>query len=54
MKDNPQIKERLNSPTGSDYTFICPIVKGEILFGITRLPSRKRRRVRPFLPLLPS
>ena len=44
MKDNPQVKERLNSLTESDYTFTCSIVKGEILFGIARLPEGKRKQ----------
>ena len=44
MKDNPRVKRRLNSLTESDYPFTCSIVKGEILFGIARLPKGKRRQ----------
>ena len=44
MKDNPKVKGRLNSLTESDYPFTCSIVKGEILFGIARLPAGKRRQ----------
>ncbi len=44
MKDNPRVKGRLNSISGSDYLFTCPIVKGEIQFGIARLPDGKRRQ----------
>ena len=44
MKDNPKVKGRLNSLTESDYPFISPIVKGEILFGIARLPAGKRKQ----------
>ena len=44
MKDSPKVKGRLGSLAESDYPFICPIVKGEILFGIFRLPTGKRRR----------
>ena len=44
MKDNPEVKGRLNSLTESDYLFTCPIVKGEILFGISSLPDGKRRQ----------
>ena len=44
MKDNPKVKECLNSLTESDYHFTCPIVKGEILFGISRLLIGKRRQ----------
>ena len=44
MKDNPRVRGRLDSLTESDYHFTCPIVKGEILFGIGRLPIGKRRQ----------
>ena len=44
MKDNAKVKGRLNSLTESDYPFTCSIVKGEILFGIARLPEGKRRQ----------
>ena len=44
MRDIPKVKGRLNSLAESDYLFTCPIVKGEILFGIARLPAGKRRR----------
>ena len=44
MKDNPRVKGRLDSLGDSDYHFTCPIVKGEILFGIGRLPVGKRRQ----------
>ena len=45
MKDIPEVKGRLNSLTESDYIFTCPIVKGEILFGIVRLPAGQRQAV---------
>ncbi|MDE0323264.1 MAG: type II toxin-antitoxin system VapC family toxin [Candidatus Poribacteria bacterium] len=44
MQDNSRVKGRLDSLTESDYHFTCPIVKGEILFGIGRLPDGKRRQ----------
>ena len=44
MRDIPKVKGRLNSLAESDYLFTCPIVKGEILFGILRIPTGKRRR----------
>ena len=44
MKDNPKVKGRLNSLSESDYHFTCPIVKGEILFGICKLSAGKRRQ----------
>ncbi|MCY3549458.1 MAG: hypothetical protein OXH39_03280 [Candidatus Poribacteria bacterium] len=43
MKDILEVKGRLNSLTESDYIFTCPIVKGEILFGIGRLAVGQRR-----------
>ena len=44
MQDNSRVKGRLDSLTESDYHFTCPIVKGEIFFGIVRLPNEKRRQ----------
>ncbi len=44
MNDAPAVKARLESLVHSDYLFICPIVKGEILFGIVRLPAGQRRQ----------
>ena len=44
MEDNPNVKERLNSLAESDYPLTIPIVRGEILFGIVRLPTGRRRR----------
>ena len=44
MEDVPKVKGRLSSLAESDYPFICPIVKGEILFGIARLDAGKRRQ----------
>ena len=44
MQDNPRVKGRFDSLTESDYPFTCPIVKGEIMFGIVRLPDGKRRQ----------
>ena len=44
MRDNPKVKGQLDSLTESAYPFTCPIVKGEILFGIVRLRDGKRRQ----------
>ncbi|MYB94882.1 type II toxin-antitoxin system VapC family toxin [Candidatus Poribacteria bacterium] len=44
MQDNSRVKGRFDSLTESDYYFTCPIVKGEIMFGIVRLPQGKRRQ----------
>ena len=44
MQGNSRVKGRFDSLTESDYPFTCPIVKGEIMFGIARLPDGKRRQ----------
>ena len=44
MQENSRVKGRFDSLTESDYPFISPIVKGEIFFGIVRLPDGKRRQ----------
>ena len=44
MEDAPAITARLESLAESDYLFICPIVKGEILFGIVRLDAGPKRQ----------
>ena len=44
MRNDLKVKERLKSLTESDYPFVCPIVKGEILFGIVRHQNEQRRR----------
>jgi tRNA(fMet)-specific endonuclease VapC len=44
MEENPRVKGRLDSLAESDYPFTCPIVRGEILFGIVRPPAGKRRQ----------
>ena len=44
MQDNSKVKGRFDSLIESDYPFTSPIVKGEIFFGIFRLPDGKRRQ----------
>ena len=44
MEDVPKVKGRLDAIAESDYPFTVPIVRGEILFGIIRLPAGKRQR----------
>ncbi len=42
----PQVITHLNSLSDVDnYIFTCTIVRGEILFGIQRLPAGRRRQV---------
>lgn len=44
MRADPQVEARLAALPASDRVVICTIVRGEILFGIQRLPSGRRRR----------
>src|SRR5688572_6992554 len=43
MRQHPRIDERLASLSAQDRIVTCAIVRGEILFGIERMPSGKRR-----------
>ena len=40
MANHTRVKDRLASAQATDYPFTCPIVRGEILFGIELLPVR--------------
>lgn len=44
MANHTQVKDRLTSTQATDYPFTCPIVRGEILFGIELLPVGRRRQ----------
>ena len=44
MGNQARVKNRLASVQITDYLFTCPIVRGEILFGIEVLPIGRRRR----------
>jgi predicted nucleic acid-binding protein len=43
MTENPKLRARFGSTGPSDRAVICPVVRGEILHGIERLPLGKRR-----------
>jgi predicted nucleic acid-binding protein len=43
MQGNPKMQERLAALSESQPVVICPIVRGEILYGLGRLPKGKRR-----------
>lgn len=45
MANHVEVKTRLASAQVNDYPFTCPIVRGEILFGVERLPVGRRRRI---------
>jgi len=43
MKSDPHWEESLRSLEATDSVITCTIIRGEILFGISRLPPGKRR-----------
>jgi predicted nucleic acid-binding protein len=43
MREHPEIKRRLFSLPTEHRAITCPIVKGEVLYGIARLPDGKRK-----------
>ena len=44
MANHIRVKDRLTSAQVTDYPFTCPIVRGEILFGVELLPVGRRRQ----------
>ncbi len=44
MRKRPEIRRRLSSLGPSHDIVTCPIVRGEILFGIEKLPEGRRRQ----------
>ena len=44
MANHTRVKDCLTSAPVTDYPFTCPIVRGEILFGIELLPVGRRRQ----------
>ena len=44
MGNETRVKNCLASVQVTDYLFTCPIVRGEILFGVELLPAGRRRR----------
>jgi predicted nucleic acid-binding protein len=43
MTEHPRLRSRMAAMAMSDRAVICPVVRGEILHGIERLPAGKRR-----------
>ncbi len=43
MREHPTIEARMAALSDQDNVIICPVVRGEILYGIARLPQGKRR-----------
>ena len=44
MREHPQVDAHLASLSPTDRVCICPVVRGEIRYGIERLPLGKRRQ----------
>ncbi len=44
MRGEPRIQARLLLVSSPDEAAICPIIRGELLYGIDRLPVGKRRQ----------
>lgn len=44
MNENPSLGRHLTSLPPTDRVVICPMVRGEVLFGIACLPSGKNRQ----------
>jgi tRNA(fMet)-specific endonuclease VapC len=44
MRERSQLDARLGALAPTDRVIICSVVRGEILYGIERLPSGKRRQ----------
>jgi tRNA(fMet)-specific endonuclease VapC len=44
MREHPQIDARLASLSSTDRVVLCSVVRGEIRYGIERLPQGNRRQ----------
>lgn len=44
MREHPKVDARLASLSSADRVAICTVVRGEIRYGIERLPRGKRRQ----------
>ena len=44
MREHPAFDQRLASLAEDDLIIICPIVRGEILFGLEKLEAGRRRQ----------
>jgi len=43
MRKNPRVEAQLAELEPNDRVVICPVVRGEILYGLSRLPEGRRR-----------
>ena len=44
MANHEEVKTQFTSAQVADYPFICPIVRGEILFGVKQLDIGRKRQ----------
>jgi tRNA(fMet)-specific endonuclease VapC len=44
MREDPRLDTRLAACTRTDRVVICPIVRGEVRFGLIRMAKGRRRR----------
>lgn len=44
MQQHPKVRAHIASLSPRDRIVICPIVRGEVLYGIERMPAGKKRR----------
>ena len=44
MREHPRVQTRLSVLAPTERVSICPVVRGEILHGLARLPASQRRR----------
>ena len=44
MRRAPKVRARIANLSTNDRAVICTITRGEILYGLTRLPAGKRRQ----------
>ncbi len=44
MRRTPKVRARIANLSANDRALICTVTRGEILYGLTRLPPGKRRQ----------
>ena len=48
MRKHPRVEAQLSARRPDDRVVICPTVRGEILYGLARLPEGRRREDEPY------
>lgn len=44
MQQHPKVRARIAALRSDDHIVICTIVRGEVLYGLARMPQGKKRR----------